>query len=50
MALGGQNLGLDIRLTLAIAWPHSVLSEANCQTVAAQVNGDVRSQSLNFSK
>jgi len=47
---GGGTANVHGGLTLAITWPHSVLSEANCQTVAAQVNGDVRIHSLNFSK
>jgi hypothetical protein len=40
---GSRTHGFCVRLTLTITWPQSVFSEANGQTVAAQVNGDVKS-------
>ena len=39
-----------IQLTLAITWPQREIGAFIAHVAAAQVNGDVRSQFLNFSK
>jgi hypothetical protein len=48
--IGFGPCGVSMRLTLAITWPQGGIGERRAHVAAAQVNGDVRSQSLNFSK
>ena len=45
-----QKLALKMRLTFAITWPQGISESHKDQLESAQVNGDVRSQSLNLSK